>query len=102
MRVRRRGKSYAHPLVVLIAAPNDLDQVRIGISASHAVGNAVQRNRAKRRIRACVETLLPDLNSGWDIVILARVMSREAPYEDLLNSLRLLMQKANILGIANG
>lgn len=102
MRVRRTGKSYAHPLVVLIAAPNDLDQVRIGVSASHAVGNAVNRNRAKRRIRACVDTLLPDLRSGWDLVILARATSCEAPYEDLLTSLRQLLQRANLLEQSNG
>lgn len=97
LRVRRSGKSYAHPLAVLIAAPNDLDQVRIGISASHAVGNAVQRNRAKRRLRACMDTLLPELDPGWDIVFLARVRSLEAPYEELLNAVRLLLIKARIL-----
>lgn len=97
-RVRRTGKSYAHPLVVLIAASNEMDQVRIGISASHAVGNAVHRNRAKRRIRACVDHLLPDLNPGWDVVILARASSQEAPFEDLLTALRQLCYKANLLG----
>jgi ribonuclease P protein component len=97
-RVRRTGKSYAHPLVVLIAKSNELDQVRIGISASHAVGNAVCRNRAKRRIRACVDILLPELTPGWDVVILARSPSREAPFEDLLTALRQLCYKAKLLG----
>jgi ribonuclease P protein component len=96
-RVRRTGKSYAHPLVVLVAKPNVLDQVRIGISASHAVGNAVNRNRAKRRIRACMDILLPDLIPGWDVVILARASSREAPFEDLLTALRQLCDQANLL-----
>jgi ribonuclease P protein component len=96
-RVRRTGKSYAHPLVVLIVKPSEMDQIRVGISASHAVGNAVNRNRAKRRIRACVDIILPDLKPGWDVVILARAPSREAPFEDLLTSLRQLFNKADLL-----
>ncbi len=80
-----------------MAAPNELDQVRVGISASHAVGNAVNRNRAKRRIRACVDILLPDLNPGWDVVILARAPSQVAPFENLLNAIRQLCTKANLL-----
>jgi ribonuclease P protein component len=100
-RVRRTGKSYAHPLVVLIVQPNEMDQVRVGISASHAVGNAVNRNRAKRRIRACVDILLPDLTPGWDVVILARAPSQEAPFEDLLTALQQLCTKANLLDKSN-
>ena len=96
-RVRRTGKSYAHPLMVLITAPNEMDQVRVGISASHAVGNAVNRNRAKRRIRACVDNLLPGLKPGWDVVILARAASQAAPFEDLLTALQQLCYKANLL-----
>lgn len=96
-RVRCTGKSYAHPLVVLIVKPSEMDQVRVGVSASHAVGNAVNRNRAKRRIRACVDIILPDLKPGWDVVILARASSREAPFEDLLTSLQQLFNKADLL-----
>lgn len=97
MRVRRKGKSFAHPLVVLVVEPNDLDQVRIGISASQAVGNAVNRNRAKRRIRACVDILFPELKPGWDVVILARSRDREAPFEDLLTALRQVFTRAGLL-----
>jgi ribonuclease P protein component len=43
-RVRSSGKSYAHPLVVLYALPSDQPHMRIGVAASKAVGNAVQRN----------------------------------------------------------
>lgn len=102
LRVRRTGKSYAHPLVVLIAAPNDLDQVRIGVAASHAVGNAIQRNRAKRRLRACMDVLLPELCPGWDMVLLARRTACNVPYGHLLTSLRQLLQRANMLDQQNG
>ena len=57
-RVRRSGKSYAHPLVVLYALKSDQAGVRVGVSAGLAVGNAVKRNRAKRLLRAAMNELI--------------------------------------------
>src|SRR4051812_27439178 len=53
-RVRAAGRSWAHPLAVLIAAPNDLDHNRLGMAVSKRVGSAVVRNRVRRRIREFV------------------------------------------------
>jgi ribonuclease P protein component len=71
-RVRRLGKSYAHPLVVLIVMPNETDNLRCGIAASRLIGNAVKRNRAKRQIRAALHPLLVNIQPGWDMIIIAR------------------------------
>jgi len=71
-RVRRLGKSYAHPLVVLIVLPNESDRLRCGIVASRSIGNAVNRNRVKRQIRAALHPLLDSIQPGWDMMILAR------------------------------
>lgn len=55
-------------------ARNDgTDTVRVGYTASKKIGNAVLRNRAKRRLRALVREILPPLaRSGWDYVLVAR------------------------------
>jgi ribonuclease P protein component len=99
MRVRRSGKSYAHPLVVLIAAHNDGNEslVRIGISASQAVGNAVQRNRAKRRLRACVTPLLETIKPGNDLIFLARRPIEQASFQELCNAIQNLLKRAGLL-----
>jgi ribonuclease P protein component len=97
MRVRRSGKSYAHPLVVLIAAKNNLQAVRVGISASHAVGKAVQRNRAKRRMRACVRLLLNKVSTGYDLIFLARRPIELADYQELCNAIVSLLKRAGLL-----
>ena len=70
--MRRQGKSYPHPLVVLIALDNESDQTRIGVAAGKSVGNAVIRNRAKRLLRAAITDLIPDITPGYDITLLAR------------------------------
>jgi ribonuclease P protein component len=71
-RVRRSGKSYAHPLVVLYALKSNQAGVRVGVSAGLAVGNAVKRNRAKRLLRAAMDELLPQTIPGSDLLLIAR------------------------------
>ena len=51
-RVYARGKSYVHPHMVLYVAKNRLGHTRIGLTATKKVGKAVQRNRARRVMRA--------------------------------------------------
>lgn len=96
-RVRRIGKSYAHPLVIFIAAPNELQQVRVGIAAGRTVGTAVQRNRAKRRMRACLAEWLPGLPGGWDLVFLARKPIHQADFAELCAAMQGLMKRAGLL-----
>lgn len=71
-RVRNEGKSYSHPLVVLIASASADESVRVGVSTGYALGGAVQRNRAKRLLRESVRPLLDLVPAGWEIVLIAR------------------------------
>jgi len=98
-RVRRTGKSYAHPLVILISSPNELPITRFGVTASKAVGGAVLRNRAKRRIRAAIHSVLPKVNAGWDILIIARAPIIEAEWSRICEVVQDLLKKSKILKI---
>jgi len=96
-RVRRFGKSYAHPLVVLIVQPADSPTVRVGIAAGKTVGRAVQRNRAKRLLRAAMRGLLPDLAPGSDILLIARQPLAESALEPVRAALRSLLLRAGLI-----
>lgn len=100
-RVRRLGKSYAHPLVVLVACRNQLDGSRIGVVAGRSVGGAVQRNRAKRLLRAAFQPELPVLCSGWDLILIARQPMASAAYWDVQAALRQLLRRARLIQVAN-
>jgi ribonuclease P protein component len=71
-RVRTEGKSYSHPLVVLVASAAEQTELRVGVSTGYALGGAVQRNRARRLLREAVRPLVEQMPSGWEIVLIAR------------------------------
>ena len=96
-RVRRSGKSYAHPLVVLIVQTHDQPRVKVGVAAGRTVGTAVYRNRAKRLLREAMRTLIPDITSGLDMVLIARPGLISATLEDTRQALLQLLQRAKIL-----
>ena len=96
-RVRRSGKSYAHPLVVLIVQNNNQPRVKIGVAAGRTVGTAVYRNRAKRLLREAMRTLLPNIASGLDLILIARPGLVSATLEDTRRALLNLLQRARVL-----
>jgi ribonuclease P protein component len=96
-RVRRTGKSYAHPLAILITSPNDQTVSRFGVAAGRALGNAVQRNRAKRRLREALRSYMHRTVSGRDIVLIARPALNEAKWSDVLNATATLLTRAGLL-----
>ena len=96
-RVRRDGKSYAHPLVVLIVQSGGQSHVRVGVAAGKSVGTAVYRNRTKRLLREAMRSLLPDIASNLDLVLIARPALASATLADTQRALLNLLQRAKIL-----
>lgn len=60
---------------------------RVGFVVSKAVGNAVVRNRTKRRLRASVATRLSGIPSGLDVVVRANPAAARATYAELDSAL---------------
>ena len=93
--VRREGRSWPGRLLVLAARPNRTAVTRFGFSVSKRVGNAVVRNRVKRRLREAAR--LSDVRPGWDVVIIARNHAGSAGYRELERSVRGLFRRARLL-----
>lgn len=97
--VFRHGRVFHGSMVVVRVLANAQEVSRLGLVVGKRVGGAVERNRAKRRIRhiADVRALMP----GWDLVIIARSGIRSAQYRDLERELRQLLGKAGVSGADN-
>jgi ribonuclease P protein component len=96
-RVREQApRSWPHPLLVLYVAPNELDQTRVGITVSSRVGNAVVRNRVRRRVREALQARLDDLELGNDLLVVARPPSAAASWAELNQALEAVLARAGV------
>ena len=93
LRVRAAARHWAAPGLVLQSAPvaaadAEAGLVRVGYTASRRVGNAVARNRAKRRLRAAVAHVMPaSAQRGCDYVVIARAGTLTRPFDALIGDL---------------
>ena len=96
-RVRQDGRRWRHPLVILLVQSNSLTTSRFAFVASRHVGKAVQRNRAKRLLREAVHMHLPEIQPGWDCVMIARPMLPHTPFGEVNTAVYQLLQRAKLV-----
>ena len=91
LRVGGSGLRYVTPAFILQAAPLTAGAdlcLRIGFTASRKVGNAVARNRAKRRLRTLVDRLMADADPALDYVFVGRAETLRRPFAAMEKDLR--------------
>lgn len=99
--VRQAGTSYAHRLLVLCALRNDQAISRSGFTVSRRIGNAVARNRARRRMSEAVRLVWDMVEPGWDMVWIARPAMNRVQFPVLQSTCVDLLQRARILRIGS-
>ncbi|MBM4433612.1 MAG: ribonuclease P protein component [Chloroflexi bacterium] len=79
--VREGGEVRSDRLFTMRARPNGLDVVRVAVASPRAVGVATRRNRARRRVREAIRTLLLARRGapGTDLFVVARAPALDAP-----------------------
>ena len=79
---------------------NRLGENRLGLTVGAKLGCAVVRNRVRRRLRECYRALLPQLNVGYDVVIVARGRAVQADYQRLSRELAVAFEALGLLRAA--
>ena len=92
-----RSKGVADGYLVLYARRNRTEGNRVGITVSKKLGKAHIRNRIRRRIREVYRLNEEKFLPGWDIVVVARSRSVDAPFDKLTKSFLSLAKKAGCL-----
>ncbi len=95
-RVWQQGRAFAHPLVILRVRENGLERSRAAFVAGKKLGNAVTRNRAKRRLREAVRPQFLAMPKGYDFVFIARGNITTAPFTDIGAAIVQLLQRAKL------
>jgi len=94
--VYRKGQSAHSAALVLFYLPNT-PAVSVGFTASKKVGNAVKRNRAKRRMRALFYALEPQLAPG-SYILVAKAATVDTPYAEMQKALHRMVERVGALG----
>lgn len=96
-RMYQKGASAVSSCMVVYCRRNRLGHNRVGVTASVKLGHAVIRNRARRRLREVYRLHLPELKSGWDIILVARGRTVRVSWRELNDTFLRLCRKLDLL-----
>ncbi|MCL1912558.1 MAG: ribonuclease P protein component [Eubacteriaceae bacterium] len=94
--VYKHSQSIADQNLVLYKMGNNTSSSRFGITVSSKVGNAVKRNKIKRRLKEILSSKFNQIAVGYDIIFVVRVKAAQASFQSLEKSVDKLLDKASL------
>ncbi|MFB4213788.1 ribonuclease P protein component [Shouchella sp. JSM 1781072] len=96
--VFNKGSSMANRQFVLYILPKEgQDSLRLGLSVSKRVGNAVCRNRIKRFVREVFTQIQGEIKQNYDYVVIARNPAKDMNYHEIKSSLEHVLKKSKMI-----
>lgn len=89
--------NFVSPILVTYIVKNRKSNLQIGITTSKKIGNAVERSRCRRIIRAAFFQIKDDILPGFDIVFVARSRTVKIKSTDIFSVMKEHLQSANVL-----
>ena len=97
-RVHKEGKFFGSHFLALKIAPNNLKDTRFGIIVGTKVSKkAVDRNKAKRRLREAIRQQLPQIKPGFDVVLMVKPEITSKDYQEIVKTVFGLLKKSRLL-----
>jgi ribonuclease P protein component len=96
-RLYYRGKSEASPCLVTYVMKSRRRETRIGITSGKKIGGAVQRNRARRVIRAAFSEVEGRIIGNFDIVFVARTKTTEVKMQKVLSEMEKQLKSLGVI-----
>ncbi len=95
-KVYNKKKSFANKQLVIYYDENNLEYSRLGISISKKIGNAVTRNKIRRKLKEIYRLNENKIALSYDIILIVRVSAKECKYDTLEKSFFHLLKKNNL------
>ena len=96
-RLYAKGRSAVTPTLALYCRKNGLGINRLGLTVGSKVGNAVVRNRTRRRMRESYRLREDKVKTGYDLVLVARSRAAQAEFSELDRHLSSLLRRLELL-----
>lgn len=96
-RLYHRGNSVGNRYLVLYCLRNREGVTRVGLTVSAKLGNAVVRNRMRRRLREIYRLNRERFLDGFDVVVVVRNAALDAPYSELSRAYLSLADRLGLL-----
>lgn len=93
----KEGRSLASHAMVLYYVPTEQEGSRVAFCVGKRLGNAVWRNRVRRRLREAFRQIEKEIPMGYHLIWVSRKAAESAPFDDLYLTMKRLLVKAAVL-----
>lgn len=95
--VFQNGSSFANRKFVVYVLPKEQKHFRVGISVGKKIGNAVQRNKVKRKIRGSIMEMTAEIEPNLDFIVIARPSVADCSSAEVYSNLKHVLKLAKII-----
>ncbi|WFA08316.1 ribonuclease P protein component [Tissierella sp. Yu-01] len=96
-KVYNNGKNFWNRNLVLYIRKNDLEETRLGLTITKKVGNAVVRNKIRRRLKEIYRLNLYRVKDGYDLIIIPKKNVVDISYKELESALIHILKISGML-----
>lgn len=91
------GKNYWNRNLVLYVRKNGLNETRVGYTITKKIGNAVTRNKMRRRMKEIYRLNFHNIKEGYDLIFIAKRSIVNISYDELESSMIHIMSISKLL-----
>ena len=95
--VYKLGKNYWNRNLILYVKKNDLNVTRVGYTITKKIGNAVTRNKIRRKMKEIYRLNFYNIKQGYDLIFIAKKSIKDISYNELEGSMIHIMSLAKLL-----